>query len=101
MKKQVIRVMCLAGMLGLSACSQLPSCDSKDTKNIVEKIINNKSLYIGRYVDLGDISEVAFNKDSDIRVCSAELTTTKVVKDITYTINWRNKEGGEFEVTIQ
>lgn len=88
----------------ITACTNsLPSCSSKEAKNTVQKIINNidkKTNRIGKFVELKDIQENAYNEKDGIRTCSAELNTTKTVEDINYSISWINKKKGEFYVEI-
>lgn len=93
---------CLFGMtILLSACgSSLPDCKSGDTVELVEEIVNGKTYLLGRFIALDDIQEKAFNKEKEIRLCYANLLTTKGSEEISYSIRWSNKEKGEFWVEI-
>lgn len=84
----------------LAGCSSLPSYSASDTKSLVEQIVNQRSSMLGKFVELKDIDEIAFNQEREIRVCSAQLTTTRGTQDIDYSITWQNKKEGRFFVEI-
>lgn len=91
----VLPAMLLTGCMG-----GLPSCGSSEAKGLVKKIVNQKSFFIGQFVSLDDVEETAANNEAGIRVCSATLTTTRISKDITYSIRWQNKENKEYIVEV-
>lgn len=101
MRNKLFTVSIMAYLL-LTACSnQLPSCDSKDTKNVVEEIINKRSYSVGRYVDLQNIEEEAFNKKAQLRACLATIVTTQITENIRYSIEWEdNDEKDSFYIEI-
>lgn len=100
MKKCNLALM-LIGALSLSACtSALPSCGSTEAENLIQKIINQRSYLVGSFVELKDVEETAFNQDAEIRVCSANLITSKVDEQINYSIKWQNKEKNMFYLEI-
>lgn len=78
----------------------LPSCGSSEAEGLVKKIVNQKSFFIGQFVSLDDVEETAANNEAGIRVCFATLTTTRISKDITYSIRWQNKENKEYIVEV-
>lgn len=85
----------------LTGCmSGLPSCDSGEAEDLVKQIINQRKFLLGDFVELDEINETAANHDSEIRVCSAKLTTTKGNEKITYSIKWKNKEKNQFILEI-
>lgn len=102
MKKMMV---VLLSLLTLSACSGLPGCGSSDAKETIKKIINGKiNVFgvpmLGEFVELNNVEEVAYNSDSEIRACSALLSTTKGTEAISYSIKWENKEKGTFYLEI-
>lgn len=82
------------GLMVLTGCSnELPSCNSKETISLIEKIINQKgNNEIGRFVELKEIEEEAYNKKRQLRTCFATIVTMKVTEDISYSINWQNNK---------
>ena len=86
----------------LAACGDsLPSCKSADATDLVEQIVNRSSYRMGNFIELNDIEEVGFNKNSEIRLCVAELTTTHGVEDVNYSVRWQNKETKQFSVEVR
>ena len=101
-KATVMKAMVLAAVFTLTACSDsLPSCKSSDTTDLVEKIVNRSSYRVGNFIELNDIEEVGFNKNSEIRLRVAELTTTHGVEDVNYSVRWQNKETKQFYVEVR
>ena len=95
-------VVTLVVVTGLTACNNsLPSCSSKETQEVIREIINERSKVLGRFVDLKNIQENAYNKKDGIRTCSAELNTSKTIEDIDYSVYWRDKKKDYFYVEIQ
>ena len=87
--------------LFLTACTQqLPKCNSKDAKNLISQLVNQRQAIIGQFVEIKDVEEIAFNKESEIRVCVAQLTTTRLTEEIDYSIKWQNKEQNKFYLEI-
>lgn len=101
--KLVFRIIVISGIaIGLTACgNSLPSCSSKETQEVIRKIINEKSSVFGRFVDLKNIQENAYNKKDGIRTCTAELNTSKTIEDIDYSVYWQDKKKDYFYVEIQ
>ena len=94
------------GLIALSIFSggNLPSCESSDSTNLVEKIINDLPLAKAtgaKFVSLKEIEELGFNKKSEIRSCSAILVTTRGEDDLQYSIIWSNKDKGEYYITAE
>lgn len=101
-KAIVMKAIVLAAVFTLTACSDsLPSCKSADATDLVEKIVNRSSYRMGNFIELNDIEEVGFNKNSEIRLCVAELTTTHGVVDVNYSVRWQNKETKQFYVEVR
>lgn len=100
MKKGLIISIGLSAVI-LSACTHsLPSCGSSEAEKLVEQIINERSYVAGSFVELKEIEEIAFNKDSEIRVCSGRLITSKLDEEISYSIKWKNKQENMFYLEI-
>lgn len=89
----------------LGACgTKLPTCNQQETLKIVEQVINNLPIAkaVGaKFVSLKSIQELGFNKDSDLRTCSAILVTNKGEDQLSYSVKWQNKEVGKFWVEAQ
>lgn len=94
------------GLIALSifSSSNLPACESSDSADLVEKIINDLPVAKAtgsKFVDLKEIKELGFNKKSEIRSCNATLITTSGEDDLQYSIVWRNKDKGEYYITAE
>ncbi len=94
------------GLIAVSifSSSNLPSCDSSDSTDLVEKIINDLPLAKAtgaKFVSLKEIEELGFNKKSEIRSCNAILVTTSGEDDLQYSIVWSNKDKGEYYITAE
>ncbi|VEE07086.1 hypothetical protein [Neisseria animalis] len=101
--KKLIGAGVLSMAVLLSGCSaSLPSCSSSDAKQLIKQLVNqgNAKLLLGDFVEVRDIDEEAYNRDSEIRVCSAMLVTTKTTEAISYSIKWQNKDNGMFYLEI-
>lgn len=99
--KKILVTASISSTLFLSGCiGGLPKCDSQDAKNTIQQIINSKKFMVGEFVEITHIEETAFNKDSEIRVCTGLLTTTKTTEEISYSIKWQNKENNQFWLEI-
>ncbi|MCF7521585.1 hypothetical protein L4G92_05930 [Neisseria sp. ZJ106] len=55
-----LRYLSLMIMPLLSACGGLPACDSKEARNLIEQIINQRSIEVGKFVKLDEIEESAY-----------------------------------------
>ena len=98
-KKPILLAACC--LATLSACSSLPSCSSSETVGLVEEIVNSRSFILGKFVELKDIKETAFNQNSEIRMCRAELVTTHGSENVDYSISWQDKEENKFYVELR
>lgn len=89
--KASISLITLSLLLG--ACSnELPNCKSKETINLIEKIINDQKNIVGQFVDLKDIEEEAYNSKRQLRTCFGTVVTMKITEDISYSIKWKNNK---------
>ena len=101
-KANEMTAMVVASVHTLTAYSDsLPSCKSSDATKKKKKIVNRSSYRVGNFIELNDIEEVGFNKNSEIRLCVAELTTTHGVEDVNYSVRWQNKETKQFYVEVR
>ena len=106
-KKELSLRIGMAVVFGLIAINifiggkSLPSCDQKETTALVGRIVNDLPLVkiaSAKFVSLKNISEQGHNKDSEIRSCTATLVTTAGEDDFQYSVQWRDKKQGTFEV---
>lgn len=84
--------------------TSLPACDQKETTALVGQIVNDIPLVKianASFVSLRNVSEQGHNKDSGVRACSATLVTTAGEDNFQYSVKWRNKKDGDFEVEGQ
>lgn len=70
----------------------MPKCNSKDTKELFFKIANSDLKQSGsreQLVSLENIDEMAFNKQSQIRICTAEGIFSDAIRAYySYKIYW-------------
>lgn len=80
----------------------LPKCDSKDTKDLLSQIINDAGKSDGvKFISAKNITEDGFNKQAEIRVCSADIMVSDGSEmRLTYNITWQNKKKGYFYVQL-
>lgn len=93
----------------------LPKCDGSDTQESIRKIVMQAAAgepavkagdaaKIGESIKLSGFAEVSYDKDKDIRECTAvvdlAIGTDKVVDNekIAYTVTWQNKDDRQFYV---
>ncbi|MFC2974364.1 hypothetical protein ACFOJE_19400 [Azotobacter bryophylli] len=84
--------------------SELPSCDSSDSKKLVGQIIESMpAVQIAgiKFVSLKDIEEQGFNQEAQIRSCHGTLVTTQGENELQYSIKWSNQQKGEFYIEAQ
>ena len=81
----------------LSGCfgSDLPKCGDSDTRELIAQIVKDNDY---KFIDLKNVNETGFNKESEIRLCSAELLTTAGSEMSEYHIRWDNKKKSIFVV---
>lgn len=87
-----------------AAGKSLPSCDQAETTTLVGQIINDLPLVKEanvQYVSLKDVTEQGYNKENDIRACSAILVTTAGEDDLQYSIKWQSKKDRTFWVEAE
>ena len=87
----------------LVACSdpQLPTCTDKEVESTVGQIINDMplvQLFGASFVSLKNQSEQGFNKDAQLRSCTATLVTTAGEDNLQYSIKWQDRKAGTFYV---
>lgn len=92
-------------MLVVSGCGLsggLPDCGDTETKDLVGQIVNDllddAGLPRERFVRLGDIEELGYNADDELRSCFATLVTTDGEAEVQYSVRWVDKDEGEFWV---
>lgn len=80
----------------------LPKCDSRDTIDSLGKIFNNLMKSEGaKFISAKNITEDGFNKQAEIRVCSADIMVSDGSEmRFTYNITWQNKKKGYFNVQL-
>lgn len=106
MKKLTFLVSTLIATFLLSGCltPELPKCDDKETKSLLGKTINKlfKEADAGAtFISSNNILEEGFNKESKIRVCSADIMASDASKGtVTYNIRWTNEKKGLYELSI-
>lgn len=87
--------------VSLLGCSnKLPSCGAKETKKVIENIVNKKSGNLGKFVELQEIEEEAYNKERQLRTCFATLVTMEITEDIAYSIHWENNKKRNFGAVV-
>lgn len=74
----------------------LPSCDSMDVEQSISEIVNKQTEY--KFIGLKDIQEIAYNSDSEIRLCLATLATTEGADYVQYHIRWDDEKKSMFWV---
>ncbi len=90
------------GLIGLAGCSGgLPSCSSSEAKALIEDITNKSSYKFGQFVKLSTTKEQAFNKEAQLRTCTADIVTTKGMYDAYYNISWDDKEAGTYQIEVR
>lgn len=52
---------------------ELPTCDNIETKGLVAEILNDNDY---GFIDIRNIEETGFNKQSQVRLCKATLSTS-------------------------
>ena len=106
-KKEIALRLVMAAFFGVVALQfffggkSLPSCDQSETTKLVGEIIDDLPLVKVanvNFVSLKNIEEQGYNKDADIRACSAVLITTAGEDDLQYSVKWQNKKEGTFYV---
>ena len=73
---------------------KIPACDNKSTISLVEQIVNDLPIAKksgAKFVSLNTIAELGFNKEAEIRSCSATLVSTKGEDTIQYSVQWQDK----------
>lgn len=79
----------------------LPKCDSKETKELFFKIVNDSLKGLGRseqLVSLKNVEEIAFNKQSQIRVCKTDVVLSNAGTGwATYKIYWGKENNSKYE----
>lgn len=93
-------------LLLVSSCSDdgLPACDSSDTLDVAEEVVNGLALTRAagaKFVKLKDIREEGYNESKEIRACSATLVSTAGENDILYNVSWQNKDKKTFYVELE
>jgi hypothetical protein len=82
----------------------VPQCDSIAAKRAIAKIINDTPLLRSagtRFISIKNIIDENFNHETQVRLCSAQLSTTGGEDNIQYTIKKINNGGGAFSVTVR
>lgn len=89
----------------LSGCgASLPECDSNDATSLVAQIVEDMPVVRMnnvRFVELKDKEQLGYNKDAELRSCYATLVTSAGEDSIQYTIEWDDKDTGEFWVEAE
>lgn len=112
MKKLSISIVLLSTFI-LTGCldPSLPKCDSKETKEVFFKLVNDelkKQRSREQLISMKNVEEIAFNKQSEIRVCKADgIYSDEDTAWFTYKIYWgkeksilKNKSEKMFYVEI-
>ncbi len=90
--------------VGLPSSGSLPSCTSKHATGLVGQIVGDMpviKLTGAKFVSLNNPSELGYNKDSDIRLCTGVLITTLGEDELQYSVQWISKSKGTFSVNAQ
>lgn len=93
----------LVGIVGL-VLSPIPRCDDSNTIATVGEVINEMPIAKesgAQFVSLKNIVEQGYNKQSEIRACSATLLSTFGEEPLRYNIKWQDKEKHEFYVEVR
>ncbi len=89
-------------LLTLAGCSgSLPGCSSSEAKELIENMTNERAYKFGSFVKLNSAKEQAYNKDAQIRTCTADLVTTKGMFDAYYNISWDDQEAGSYQIEVR
>jgi hypothetical protein len=83
----------------------LPAANSPEVLATVKKAIESGPLYQARKNDFGpltlsDPEEVSFDREKQIRVARAKITSNLGVQDVFYTVEWQNRGKGLFQVRV-
>ncbi|HGO5823715.1 TPA: hypothetical protein ACK3JW_001396 [Mannheimia haemolytica] len=90
----------------LTGCLEvdLPKCDDKDTTKTLSEIITKVLKDDGesyKFISSKNITEDGFNKETKIRVCSADVMFSNGYEErITYNVYWQNEKNAMFYVEI-
>lgn len=83
---------------------KMPACDAKSTISLIEKIVNDLPIAKksgAKFVSLKEVTELGFNKNSEIRSCNATLISTKGEDTIQYSVQWQDKSKNTVWVEAQ
>ncbi|OOF84209.1 hypothetical protein [Rodentibacter ratti] len=106
MKKLTFLVSTVIATFLLSGCltQDLPKCDEKDVKSLLTQIINESLEENGeeaKFISSKNIIEKGLNKESKIRVCSADIMYSDATEEtLIYNIRWQNEKKSIYEVGI-
>lgn len=89
----------VASGLAELATTELPGCDSDETKRVIAEIVSSE-LGGARLLSLEQPSERAYNESEEVRACHAVIVTTGGKEFIQYIVRWNNKLFNEFVVQI-